>query len=226
MIIPQLNDIKTTVLDSSSKTLLNIISSWPNILAALGIILVGYLLMKIIIIIIIKTADKLKLHKLSEKSGLTHFLKKANISSPPSKVIANFLGGYIFTMMFLAASKILGLNDISLFLDQVIRYIPKLIVALFIVLFGTQIANTTKAITESTLNLLSKNSAKILAEFARAIIILFAIITALFQLNIAENLVRILFIGIISSLSLASGLALGLGSKDFIKNLLKDLNQK
>ena len=57
-------------------------------------------------------------------------------------------------------------------------------------------------------------SSKTLGALAKWAIVVFAILAVLVQLNIAPNLIQILFIGIISALSLAFGLAFGLGGRD------------
>ena len=231
-ILPALNTIEIpekfqhinkTIFTSSSSTLSDVLQNWPNILIALGLIGVGWLIMKFIQFSIVKVSSKISFHKLSEKSGFTHFLKRAKIKSAPSKVVADFLGGYIFTTFFLAASNVLGLSAISDFLNKVIRYIPQVIVALFIVLIGSQIANTVSAVVESTLQIMHAGASRILALVARGIIITFTILAALFQLDIAEDLVTILFTGVVAMITLAGGLAVGLGSKDFIRDLLNDI---
>jgi hypothetical protein len=223
VISSQLGEINTSILFSSTEVLQNILAQWPKILIALGLIIVGALFGKLLQWSIVKIAHKIKIHTLSEKIGFTELIKRAQIQSSPSEVIGKFLGGYVFTLFFLASSKIVGLDAISEFLNSVIFYIPHIVVALFIVLFGIQISDTVYAIVYSTLKILKTGGAKVLSEFARYVIILFAILAALLQLNIAENLVTILFIGVISSLSLATGLALGLGTKDFIAKILQDL---
>ncbi|MBT4936297.1 hypothetical protein HON22_00095, partial [Candidatus Peregrinibacteria bacterium] len=125
-----------------------------------------------------------------------------------------------------AASKILELSAISEFLDKVISYIPNVVVALFIVLIGFQLASTIGALVESTLNIMDSAAAKVLGLVAKNIIVLFSILAALIQLNIAEDLVTILFIGVVTMTSLAGGLAFGLGAKDFVADLLKNMNKK
>lgn len=222
----KIQEINSTIFSSSSNTLVDILEKWPQILAALGVIAIGYLIMRLIQWLIVKISKKIFLHTLSERSGFTEFLEKAKVKAAPSEVIANFVGGYVFTLFFLASSKILGLHAISEFLDKVISYIPNIVVALFIVLIGFQLANTIGALVESTLSIMDSAASKVLGLVAKNIIIIFSILAALIQLNIAEELVKILFIGVVAMTSLAGGLALGLGGKDFVANLLKNMNKK
>jgi len=222
----EFKNINSTIFSSSSSTLTQIFNNWPNYLAALGILLVGLIIKQLVQLLIKRIASKAFFKKISHKTGFTDFLNKAQIKSSPSHVIANFLGGYLFTMFFLAATKILGLNAISDFLDKVIKYIPNLVVALFIVLIGFKFAKTVSAIIESTLNILNSDAAQILSVASKGIMIVFAILAALFQLQIAEDLVKIVFTGVVAMISLAGGLSLGLGSKDLVKKMLTELKKE
>ena len=54
----------------------------------------------------------------------------------------------------------------------------------------------------------------------------FTVLVVLNQLGVAQDLVRILFTGIVAMLSLAGGLAFGLGGKELAKELLDELKNK
>ena len=220
-------EINSGIFTSSTDTLAGILMQWPRILIALGLIVVGFIIMQIIRFVITKIAKRVSVHKLSTRLGFTHLLQKAGIKSSPSEIIAKFIGGWVFTVFFLAASNVLGLQPISEFLDNLLyTFIPHLVVALFIVLIGFQIAKTIGAIVGSTLNFLDEGAAKILQIVATNIIILFSVLAALLQLNIAEDLVKILFTGVVGMIALAGGLAIGLGGKDFVKDTLEQYRKK
>ncbi|MBT4936519.1 hypothetical protein HON22_01235, partial [Candidatus Peregrinibacteria bacterium] len=97
----EIQEINSTIFSSSSNTLVDILEKWPQILAALGVIAVGYLIMRFMQWLIVKVSKKIFLHTFSERSGFTRFLEKAKVTAAPSEVIANFVGGYVFTLFFL-----------------------------------------------------------------------------------------------------------------------------
>ena len=68
-------------------------------------------------------------------------------------------------------------------------------------------------------------AAIVLKNVSRAIIMLFAVLAALLQLNVADDLVKILFTGVIAMIALAGGLAFGLGSKNFVEDLLVEVKK-
>ena len=116
--------------------------------------------------------------------------------------------------------------QIANFLDAVIGYIPKIVIALIIVLIGIKIADTIAGIVHAALRLTSMHAANIISEVARYSLIFFSILTALTQLNIAGTLIEILFVGFIAMLALAGGLALGLGGKEVTRELLEAVRKK
>ena len=199
----------------------------PNITISLILILIGIFVMQIVKAFFVKLSHRMFFHKLSDKIGLSRLLGKMKIYSPPSVIIGKFLGGYFFTFFSLQATKRLGLEAISDFISKLINYIPNVIVALFVVLIGFEISRTVSAVTESALNILEAGAAHVLAVVARGIIILFSILAALMQIDVInQELIKILFTGIVAMIAISGGLSIGLGSKDFVSSLLKDVINK
>jgi len=69
-------------------------------------------------------------------------------------------------------------------------------------------------------------SATLLATISKWSIITFGFLAALIQLGIATSLVSTIFIGIVAMLSLAGGLAFGLGGKEEAQMILRKLREE
>jgi Na+/proline symporter len=69
-------------------------------------------------------------------------------------------------------------------------------------------------------------SATFLATISKWAIIIFGFFAALIQLGVADSLVNTMFIGFIAMLSLAGGLAFGLGGRDEAQLILKKLREE
>ena len=162
----------------------------------------------------------------SEKSGFADLLKKADIHTSAVAVIGKFLNGYIVTLFVLSAAKILEITAIEEFLQNFIEYLPKMVVALVIILFGVQVSHTTAALISSGFQLAKSTSGKILALVARGVIITFSILAALVYLEIAPLLVNVLFIGFVSMIAIAGGIAFGMGGIKTVERFLEDLRSE
>ena len=215
--------VETFIFSGSSQSLSRMMEFWPNILGALGVLFVGWLIGLLVEVIILKVSSKLSRFKLGERSGFTKFLKKAGVVHKPSQVVATFLKGYVIIIFFIAATKILNLTKIEEFLNGIFTYIPNLVIALFIILIGIRFGTTVANIVESTLHLAKSHAAKIVAIFAKYIIIIFSVMAAILELKIAEKFVEILFIGFVSMVAISGGLAFGLGGKEIVHQLLEDI---
>lgn len=222
----QLQYIRETIFSSSQDTITKIITFWPNVLGALGVVVVGWLVAIALEKFIVKSSTKLRLGWVTEKLGLDKLMKKAEIKKHPAAIIGKLVKGYIFTMFLIGACNIVKLAQIATFLNNIIAYIPRMIVALIIVLIGIQISETVGAIVKGALNFASTYTAEVLSNVARYSIIFFSILAALVNLNIADSLVEILFVGFVTMMALAGGLAMGLGGKDLVREFLESLKEE
>lgn len=195
----------------------------PYILGAIGVFIVGYVLAEIAERLIMRMSARLKLEKIAQKAGLTNFLKKTGVKQSPSKVIAESVKAYLIFVFFIEATKVAKMTEVAQFLATIRAYIPDMIIALFIILVGISIGNTLQIVVETSLSITRSNTSKALGMAAKYTVVAFAVLAALSQLKIAQILVQILFIGLVSMLALAGGLAFGLGGKDVVKELLEAL---
>ncbi len=221
----QLQEIVNSILNSTTGVFVKMVEFWPNILGALGVILVGFFIGWLVEKAIVKSANKIKLTTLSNKIGLDNLLKKAKIRSHVSVIIGKFLKGYIVFMFLMAAANILDLHQIADFLNTIIAYIPNVLIALGILLIGIRFGETTSVIIETTLQVAKSSTAKIVASVAKYALIFFAAMAALTQLEIANEIVMTMFIAFVSMIALGGGLAFGLGGKDLVRDLLEDLRK-
>jgi len=194
----------------------------PYILGALAMFIFGFILAEIVARAILSMSERIKLEMLSDKLGLKHFLERTKIKESPSRVIAQSVKAYLIFLFFIEATRIAGMAE---FLGTLIGYVPDLIIALFIILVGIRIGNTMNLVISTSLNFAKTTTANALGIAAKYTMIAFAVLAALSQLQIAEILIQTLFIGFVAMLTIAGGLAFGLGGKDVVKELLEAIKE-
>jgi hypothetical protein len=175
---------------------------------------------------VIKVGEKIDVHNFTKKIGLQNLLLKFNIHSAPSIVIARFLQGWIFTIFLLTSTQILKLDPVSDFLEDVINFLPNVVVALFIMLFAVRFGDFLSGIVMGAFYSKDSHAGKILSLVCKNIIVAFGALVALNQMHIASEFIKIIFIGLISMVSLAGGLAFGLGGKEVVYEFLEDLRNQ
>ncbi|MFH1012189.1 MAG: hypothetical protein V1760_00355 [Candidatus Peregrinibacteria bacterium] len=193
----------------------------PFILGAIAIFLLGWILAELAARAITGMASALKLEAISKHLGLHQVLKRMHTKLSPSLLIAKTAKGYIMFLFFIEATRVAKLTKVADFLTEIFNYIPDLIIALFIMIVGVRFANFLQLITSTSLSFAKSSAAKVLGLAIKGSVITFTILTALAQLQIAPILVQILFIGFVSMLALAGGLALGLGGQGVVHEILE-----
>lgn len=162
---------------------------------------------------------KLSIHKIWERGGW-----KTDSGA--------FLGGlvrwFLVVVFLLAAVNILGLNQVSDFLKEVVLYIPNVVVAALILVIAAVIADVVEKLVRGSVTAVGYKGA-LAGTVARWAIWVFALIAALMQLGIATMLLQTLVTGLIAVLVISFGLAFGLGGKEaaaeFIHKMKSDIRR-
>lgn len=211
----------TTVLESFQTVWLGLLHLLPSILAAIVVLIVGWLAASGLGKIVQRAIEITKIDEAIDKAGLDRSLSDAGIDFNLAKLIAWLAKWFVIVVVLIAVADILNLTQITDFLQRVALFIPNIIIAVVILLVGFVLGNFTykvveKAVTASKLS----STAGVLATLAKWSIIVFSFLAALSHLNIAKELIQTLFTGLVGMLALAGGLAFGLGGKDEAKEIL------
>ena len=129
---------------------------------------------------------------------------------------------FVIIVFFVAALDILNLDQATAFLNGIVlSYLPQVIVAVLILFGGFILASVIEKVVVAAVKASSMGSASMLGRFSYFAIIMFTALAALNQLQIAPELVQLLFAGLVFGLALAFGLAFGLGGRDAAAHYLK-----
>lgn len=197
----------------------------PSLIGALLVFFLGL----IVAVALGKVAEKLinllRIDQVIDKMKLGERFKDSGIQIKVSKFFGELVRWFLILVFLMASTDILNLTQVSEFLNSVILYIPNIVIATIILsvafLFGNFVFHTVR----SSTRIAGVVSASFLATFAKWSIVIFGLLAALIQLGIAVSLVNTIFIGLIAALSLAFGLAFGLGGREEAGLLLKKIRE-
>jgi hypothetical protein len=218
-----LQKISLSVVTAVEEKLNATIQLSPYILGALAVFLFGWVLAEIAARLTMIFSRKIKLENLSERFGIKRFLEKRRVKTTATQLSAQGIKAYLIFLFFIEATKIAQFNQVADFLSTIYSYIPSILIALFIMLVGIQIGETLQLVITTSLTFAKAKTAHVLGLAAKYTVIVFSILAALSQLQIAEILIQVLFIGFVGMLMLAGGLAFGLGGKDVVREMLEEL---
>lgn len=161
---------------------------------------------------------------------LTKFLKSTNLAKEKEiDVWVEVLGGllkWVVIILFLVPStQIWGFTQFTVILNSILLYLPNVIVGVILALVGHVFANLSYDIVLNGVKTVNPAVAGLIASVSKYAILAFTALVVLNQLGVAQDLIRILFTGIVFMLALAGGLAFGLGGKDAAKELLDEVKK-
>lgn len=186
----------------------------PNILLAIIIFIIGLIIAKLVFKAIVKICDALKLDNLLHPTGMARAIERAGYKLKIGRVLGYLVKWFIVIVFLMTALDFLGLDSTRDLLAGILAYIPQVIIAIFVLFVGFILADFTKKVIKGSTKMLNFKAASLLGNIARISILVFAALLALNVLNIGREIIVILFIGAVSMISLAGGLAFGLGGRD------------
>lgn len=172
-----------------------------------------------------KIFSTLRFDKAAEKLRLPDYFGKAGVQVKISKFFGELIKWFLVLVFLMAATDILKLDQVSGFLNSVILYIPNIVIATIILSVTFLFANFVYHAVRSSTKIAGVMSASLLATLIKWSVIIFGILAALIQLGIAVSLVNTIFIGLVAALSLAIGLAFGLGGKEEAAMMLRKIRE-
>lgn len=203
----------------------SILAYLPNVLGAVLVFLIGVIVAAVLQTVVVKVVQLLRVDELVGKLELKASLEKAGIRLHVGKLLGWIVKWFFIIVALVAATDILGWNQVTNYLQEVVLYIPNVIVAVIILLAGILLATFVRNVVKTAVDAAELASADFLSGIAKWAILLFSFMAALVQLQIAPGLINTLFTGLVAMLSLAGGLAFGLGGKEHASRVLDKLRR-
>jgi hypothetical protein len=193
----------------------------PRLVLAAVVVVAGWLAAKLARFAVVRGLRAINFHVVTERAGLDDFVRQGGVRRDTTDI----LGLLVYWLVVLAALIIafngLGLTYITDLLRELVRFVPKVILALVILAFGAYFAlfigNTVLAYCRAT----AMPDAELLARIARYAVLAFVVLIALDQMDIGGNVVRLSFLIVLAGVVLGLALAFGLGGRDWAARLLE-----
>ncbi len=197
----------------------------PSLVGALLVFFLGL----IVAVALGKVAEKLisvlKVDQLVEKMRVGEKFKSAGFRLNVSRFVGELVKWFLILVFLMAATDILGLRQVTSFLNSIILYVPNIVVATIILSLAFLLGNFVYNVVRGSTKAAGVMSAALLATISKWAIIIVGLLAALEQLGIAVSLINTIFIGVVAALSLAAGLAFGLGGRDEAATILRKLRE-
>lgn len=194
----------------------------PRILAFLVIIVVGWLVASLIARGIAALLRTVNFNDLSARSGFTGFLGNMGVRTDASGALALTAKWFVRLIALIVAFDALGLPAVSQVLQQLLLWLPNVVVAIVILVIAGLVANALGGLVRGATVQAGFTNPGLLAAITRAAVWGFGLVVAVNQLGIASALVNTLFMGLVGAVALALGLSFGLGGRDTAAQVVRD----
>jgi len=208
----------------------DLVSFLGNLILALIIFVIGYLISVGIGKIIAELLKSIKFNKLFEKEGWKKALQRANVEVNPSEFVGVIFKWVFVIVSLLLAVDVLKLTSFAKFLSQVLDYVPNVIVAVLVFVVAVIITDIVEKLVRATVERLKVGYGYIVSSIVKWAIWIFTFFLILDQLLPKSLLIKTLYssivYGIVGALALGIGLAIGLGGKETAGKIIADMHRK
>lgn len=220
-------NLSVALSNAFSGLLVGVVEFIPQLIVAVLVLIVGWLIGAALSKVVSQIIKALKVDKALEAAGAKELVGKAGFQLNSGVFVGELVKWFVVAVSFIATFDILGLQDVNSFLEGVVLgYIPQVIAAVLILLVAVVVGTALQRTVIASAKAAGFASANFLGAITKWSIWVFALLAALFQLNIAATFIQTLFTGFVVALALAAGLAFGIGGKDVARDYLEKLRKE
>jgi len=199
----------------------------PNLIVSLIILGLGWAIGALVGRSVTKFLDTVRFDEALRKTGFESVVQKAGLELKASHFVGWLLKTSIIIIFLIASFDVLGLVQVTQFLSQVVLgYLPQLVVAVLILLVGAVLGDALEKVVVASSRTAGLTSSAILGKVSKWAIWIFAILVGLSQMGIAGAFIQTLFTGLVVAVSLALGLAFGLGGQEAAADAIRKVREE
>jgi flagellar biosynthesis protein FliQ len=193
----------------------------PRLLVALGVLIIGWLVAKGLRLGAVKALRAFNFHVLTERAGIDNFLQQGGTQKDATDLIGIIVYWLVIIAALIVASNGLGLAQVTELLTRVLLFLPKLLVALVLLIFGAYFGRFVGLAITTYLRNAEVADAELLGHAVQYAIVAFVVLLAFDHLDIGGGLIQNTFLILLTGVVLALALSFGLGGRDRAAELLE-----
>lgn len=216
----------STLLQSLRNSWNEVVAVLPDLLLAVLLLVVGWLIAKLLRRLAIRALRAARIDEIAERSGLDDFLVQGGVEHTTVTLIGGAVYWLILAVVFIALLDALGLRTAEVLMARLASFVPNLVVATGILVFGTLMARVIGGLVFSYLSNIGSHAAAPIGVLARYAVLVFVLFMAAEQLAIQTAVLVSAFQIAFAALCLAAALAFGLGGRDWAEKVIARYTRK
>ncbi|MFA5644815.1 MAG: hypothetical protein WDA18_00450 [Candidatus Ratteibacteria bacterium] len=197
-----------------------------KVIVGLMMFVIGWIIAKVVKVLAVKFFKLLQIDRLVEESGFREFLIRGQITKEPSELLGNIIYWLLLIAVLFLALNVGGIAIPQPVIENLLAFIPRIIVGLIIFVLGLFVGNIMEGIVNAAAGNAGIEKPFILGKTIRIAIIVFSVVLMLEEIGIGVNFVATAFNIVLASGAIAVAIAVGLGAKDLVKEWLESTLKK
>ena len=226
MVPTAVNDWGEALMTSMTGALMMLLGAIPKILGFVIILVIGWFIAGLVAKALSALLRTVKFNDLARRSGFSGFVDQMGVKCDSAGLIGQTAKWFIRLLALIVAFDALGLPAVSQVLQQLLLWLPNLIVAVVILVIAGLAANALSSLVRASTARAGFSNPELVAMVAKTAVWGFGIIVAVNQIGIADTLVNTLFMALVGALALALGLSFGLGGRETAGEIVRDWYQQ
>jgi hypothetical protein len=210
----------TDLITSLGTTWDQIVEVIPSILTATLLLLLGWLVARVLRRLSIRLFRLLKVDDLAEHIGIEGFLLQGGVEFTAVTLLGGVIYWGVLFLTFVALLNMLAVPAGMELLERIVLFVPNVVVAVIVLIFGTVVSRFVGSVTYTYLNNVGSKGATVIAAIARYAMLGFVIAMAVEQLALRSEILVSGFQIAFGALCLALALAFGLGGREWAARIL------
>ncbi|MEP6688925.1 MAG: small-conductance mechanosensitive ion channel [Gemmatimonadales bacterium] len=207
-------------------TVNTVLSALPRLLGFVAVLVIGWVLSTLLARGVAALLHAIKFNDLARRSGFADFVRSMGVRQDASWFIAGIAKWCVRLITLVVAFDLLGLPAVSAVFQQLLLWLPNLVVALVVLVVGGLAAKALARLARGATAEAGFSNPDALATVTKVAIWAFTIVVAVNQVGVASELINTLLIGLVGAVALAAGLAFGLGGRDRAAEILDRLGRR
>ncbi|UBM61014.1 hypothetical protein LAG90_10530 [Marinilongibacter aquaticus] len=221
-----LPNIKEILVETFQRFVTQVGSFAIDFFGALVIVIVGWGIAKILSVAIRNVLSRIGIDRVGEKINEIDAVKKLGMEIVLSKVVAKVVYYFVLLFILMTASDALGIPAISNMFAMIVDFIPKLIVAVIMIMAGLLLAEAVKQFVIGLCKSFNVESGKLIGMGVFFFVMVVTLIAALGQAGINTALLESSFNILIAGVILSFSIGYGFASREILLNIISSFYSK
>ncbi len=206
--------------DAVTGSLAQIVAYLPTLILASMLLGLGYVLARLVSVVVTRLLQLMGFDRLLSRTAVQTLLERSGTKQKSSEILGMIGFWIIFLVFLIQASDTLSLTMVSDALTSIAYYIPKVGIAVLVLVLGLIAANFVRELITMTCSSAGITHGTMVAQAVYVAVVLLIVVTAIDALGINTELLNNTIVILLAGLIGGAALSFGLGSRTAVANLI------